>query len=681
MEISAEYVNEFVSEAREHLDTLNNNLVELEKNPKDKEIVNAIFRSFHTIKGNSAALGFSNLSELSHQLENLLGTIRDGTLFASEDIISILLEGLDNIDLAIDSIQKNSSDELDFSQIVGKAKDALPKKDAVITGPFTLSPVEKSQIESLKGQGKNIFFADVFFKSGMLLKDVKALLVLRNISNFGTLIASNPRKDQLAAIGDKLEIIIAAESKDNITKNLNISGIDRVEASDFSEEKLSERTRLAELAKKSGVASANNDSTKNLNANAGLQSQGNQGNTDPSKKASAANQIKTNADMDISKEMQSVRISIDRLDKLMEMVGELVIYRMRLASLAEKYDSKELNEVLVNIDRLALSIQEEVIEERMVPIGQIYNKFPRMIRDLAGIESKKVNFITEGNDIKFDRTVLDEMGEPLVHILRNSVDHGIEKPDARLNTGKSETGTIRISARRERSVALIEVEDDGAGIDIDEVKNVAIRKGVIKEQDFNTITDDDARMLIFNAGMSTTREVTEISGRGVGMSIVKSKINSLGGSLKLTSEKGKGTKITMSLPLTVAIIQSLLVRVDKDTYAIPLSAVELIEELSASRIKTIQRQEVFILFEEEVPLIRLHNLFGASHDKKDNHIVVIAEHAGKRIGLLVDEVLKEQQILIKTLSDSVKRVKGFAGATILGNGEVCLILDISSLVK
>ncbi len=664
MEISSEYINEFVNEAREHLDSLNNNLVELEKNPDKQEIINTIFRSFHTLKGNSAALGFTNLSELAHQLENVLGKVRDGEIAATNTIISLLLEGLDNIDLAVDSIQKNSSDELDFSDVIEKAKAALPKKDAVKIGPFSLNPVEKSQLESLKSQGKKIFFADIFFKQGLLLKEVKALLVLRNISALGTFIASNPRKDQLEGIADKIEVIIASDSADNIKKNLNIAGIDHVDLSDFSDEKLAERVNADEASKKNS-AFAKSQQTQ----------------TSFSSKTVVANEIKSKTDTDISKEMQSVRISIDRLDKLMEMVGELVIYRMRLAALAEKYNSKELNEVLVNIDRLALSIQEEVIEERMVPIGQIYNKFPRMIRDLAGIVGKKVNFVTEGNDIKFDRTVLDEMGEPLVHILRNSVDHGIEKPDARLNLGKPEEGTIRISARRERSVAIIEVEDDGAGIDIDVVKDVAIKKGVIQEQDRNTISDDDARMLIFNAGMSTSKEVTEISGRGVGMSIVKTKIASLGGSLRLSSEKGKGTKIIMSLPLTVAIIQSLLVRVDKDTYAIPLSAVELIEEITSARIKTIQNHEVFILFDEEVPLLRLHDLFHAEHVKRDSHIVVIAEHAGKRIGLLVDEVLKEQQILIKTLSNTVKHVKGFAGATILGNGEVCLIIDISSLVK
>jgi two-component system, chemotaxis family, sensor kinase CheA len=322
------------------------------------------------------------------------------------------------------------------------------------------------------------------------------------------------------------------------------------------------------------------------------------------------------------------------------------------------------------------------MEIRMVPIGNIFNRYPRMVRDLSIKENKKLELLIEGQEIEFDRTVLDQIGDPIVHLLRNAVDHGIEPVEERLKTGKSETGTIKLIARREKNNAIIEISDDGGGIPIEKVKKKSIERGHITKEEAAKMTDDEACMLIFRPGNSTNDVVTEVSGRGVGMDVVISKTKELGGSVRLHSELGKGTTVTLQLPLTVAIITGLIVRANNERYAIPLNTVDETVNVFSDQIKTIQNNKVFVLRGMDIPLFWLHDLTGISKIGNNKKLtVVIVMNGTEKTGLVVDEILSQQQVLIKSLQDMVKGTKGCAGATILGDGGVALILDIASLLQ
>jgi two-component system chemotaxis sensor kinase CheA len=387
----------------------------------------------------------------------------------------------------------------------------------------------------------------------------------------------------------------------------------------------------------------------------------------------------------VTKGIQSLRVSVKRLDTLMNLVGELVINKARLSQIASSYKISELDETLTQLDRLTDDLQNEVMQARLVPVEHIFNRFPRMVRDLARELGKEIDFIIEGKEIELDRTVLDEIGEPLTHLLRNSVDHGIEPPEKREQKAKKRVGTIKLTARREKNQVIIEVADDGKGIDPQKMRDAAVKKGIMSQEEVSRLDDREAIMLISTPGFSTSSQVTELSGRGVGVDVVKTTIESLGGSMEIDSKPGLGTKFTLKLPLTMAIIQTLLVGVGNETYAIPsINVVETVE-IGADKIKTIQRQEVIQLRDEIIPLLRLHHVLGApataTATVNDGSIsIVVVERGGKHVGLVVDTLIDLQEIVIKSLDDSLRRIKGLAGATILGDGRVALILDVGTLI-
>lgn len=383
------------------------------------------------------------------------------------------------------------------------------------------------------------------------------------------------------------------------------------------------------------------------------------------------------------KTVQSVRVSIERLDNLMNLVGELIINKSRLNQLATEIETKNLDEALANLDRLTNDIQVEIMDARMVPIDQIFKRFPRMVRDLAKSQNKKINFVTEGNEIELDRTVLDEIGDPMVHLLRNAVDHGIEDMQTRISKGKSETGSITLKASRQRNNIIIEVNDDGKGMDPENIRKVAVEKGIISRSDAGNLTDRESLYLIFEAGFSEAKQITDISGRGVGMDVVRTKIEGLGGLVEVESTVEKGSSIKLRLPLTVAIIQSLLVRVSDEKYAIPINNIVRDEVIKSSDIKTIKGEKVAVLRGEVLPIVWLHDLLDIPVEdaSRDNLLVVVVEKMGDSVGLVVDRLLGQQEVIIKNLDNKLlKDVRGFSGATILGDGQVALILDISTLI-
>lgn len=380
------------------------------------------------------------------------------------------------------------------------------------------------------------------------------------------------------------------------------------------------------------------------------------------------------------KALHSIKVDVEILDRLMEAVGELLITTMGLQNLSVKYKIPELDESVDRLKGLTDNIQYEVTEARMIPVGQVFNRFPRMVRDISKREGKMVEFVVRGSDIKLDRTILDQIGEPLIHLLRNAVDHGIEPPKEREKLGKKETGRIELTAKRAKNTAIIQVRDDGRGFNIEKIKDIAIRKGIINPKDAEKMSRKNILELPFLPEFSTAEKVTDVSGRGVGLDVVKSRIEELSGSVYMDTEEGKGTRITLELPLTLAIIKCLLVTISKERYAMPIMNVSRIVKVKQDQIRHIEGNEMFILDGNDIPLIRLRSLFDLSREDKDNLTVVIVEKGGEEGGLEVDSIIGEQELIIKSLTKALKRIPGVAGATILGDGYPAIVLDVAALI-
>ena len=660
----SEYKKEFVTESQEHLDTLNDGLLVLEKDSGNEDNINSLFRAFHTLKGNSAAMGFAKFSELAHSLEDVLSSIRDKKTNVNQEVMDLLFEGCDLLEQGLAEIDTGDPDNIEVESVIAESKKILGVKEetfeVVISPKMNLSTEQTKKIKQFSKTKPNLFRVILLFDEKNFLKSAKSSLIFRNLSDCCEIIYSNPSSDDIkqGKFTSEVEIVVATKEKkehiedtvDKISGTLKFYVLEKDEVYYRPEELLQQSSSKSEESTNSPSDSQNESNDKS------------------SSKSS------------VVKEIQSVRVSMTKLDKFMDLVGELLINNIQLNSIAKKSGGEELKGVLSSIDLLISELRDEVMSVRMVPIGNIFNRFPRMVRDLASKEKKKVNLVVEGQEIEFDRTILDELGDPLVHLLRNSVDHGIELPEVRQNQGKDETGTIKLIARREKNNAIIEIIDDGAGIDPDLVRKSSLSKGLITAEQASTMTDKDFQMLIFKAGVSTNEKVTDVSGRGVGMDVVMATIKHLGGFLDLESEKEKGTKITIKLPLTIAIINSLLVESGDNNYAIPLTNVSETLDIKLSDIKTINNENVFILRGESVPIYWLEELVGNSKFEKKDFLRTIVVHANDGlIGLIVDDIHSQQQILIKSLPATVKKSDGFSGATILGDGSVALIIDVNTL--
>lgn len=689
----SEYKEVFKTESEEHLQQLNESLLELERDMENMEHINIMFRSAHTLKGMAATMGFTTIAELTHEMENVMDKIRSHKAKLDTIAIDTLFECLDTLEALVESV--DSDEEVDISHLQCQLKDIMAEECAVaptskketeqsasedeipevvtesvaetVSKSVEESPSapidiefnndEQSAIDTAQKDGASVIIAKISLDEGCLLKAARSTLVMRNISEMGDIIKTVPSVDDLEDEKFDFDFSVVFSTQNDIesakTKIANVSEVKGVVLSPLG---------VAETAQTDKTAEEKTSSGK----------------TKP--KAGAGGAVKRT---DAIKSVQSVRVSIERLDNLMNLVGELIINKIRLNQLASEIDAKNLDEALANLDRLTNEIQTEVMESRMVPIDQIFSRFPRMVRDLAKSEGKEINLVIEGKEIELDRTVLDEIGDPLVHLLRNSVDHGVEEIEKRTQLGKPAAGMVRLAASRQRNNVVIEVEDDGKGMNPARMREIAVKKGMMNEAEVNKLSDTDALNLIFMAGFSGAEKVTDVSGRGVGMDVVKTKIESLGGTVRVESEEGKGSTVLLQLPLTVAIIQSLMVQVADETYAIPLTNVIRDVGIKASDIKSIEGEEVIVLRGEVLPLLRLRNVLQCteSEEKKENLVVVIVEKMGTNVGLVVDELLGQQEVIIKTLeSKLLKKTKGFAGATILGDGSVALILDIATLI-
>jgi len=629
----SEYKEMYAVEAAEHLQSMNDALLNLEKDPKNSETINVMFRAAHTLKGMSATMGYSNIAELTHDMENLMDRVRKNETALDTAAIDTLFEALDTLEKMVEAPENSS--QFDISSVAGKI--------AQLSGGASPAKEQKATEEHTEN-ACSTFNITITLHESCVLKSARSTVILRNLSELGDVIETKPPLKDIEDEKFERAFSVVISTKED-AKRL--------------EEVIKTTSEVSDIEIK--LADPGSDR--------------------PAKKKAEEKACSSDTGRAAVKNVQSVRVGIERLDSLMNLVGELVINKIRLIQLASDHKLDYLEETLASLNRLTNDLQEQIMATRMVPIDQIFNRFPRMVRDLAKKEGKEIELILEGGDIELDRTVLDEVGDPLVHILRNCVDHGVELPEEREKTGKNRKGKIKLTARREKNYVVIETDDDGKGMDPRKFLEAAITKGVMTAEEVSKLTDTELLNLSFMPGFSTAECVTDVSGRGVGMDVVRTKIEALGGAVRLESRVGEGTRITLKLPLTVAIIHSLMVKVGKDVYAVPIANVVRDLAIKKEMIKTIKGEEVIMMMGDVLPLIRLHKLFGINNNGPDDMIVVVVERGGSNVGMVVDQVIGQQEVIIKKLDNRLLRgVKGFAGATILGDGNVALILDVGTLL-
>ncbi|MED4354658.1 chemotaxis protein CheA [Schinkia azotoformans] len=678
------YLGVFLDEVDEQLEILEKEVLNLEQDPKNAETIQSIFRAAHTLKGSSAAMGIEKMKELTHKIENVFDSIRNQQLHVDAAIINVIFESIDLIKRLKEAIIDGAIDSIDISDLIAKLEWTknnklddgnhsvheieVVKNDSADTADFPeviLDEYQKDMVEKAFELGMNAIVVYVVLNDKSLLKSVRAFLIHNNLKELGEIIASFPAPEVIEAeekFAGSLAFIIVTNAQNKEVFNVvnSISDIQAIHLTILTSSNLASYC----VGKKMGIVEQSSLETE-----------------ENGKKSTS--QVKVNP---------TVRIDVERLEELMNLVGELVISQTRLTDvrgrLAERYSSdpdiEGFQEVENNFGQIISELQERIMKTRMLPIEQLFNRFPRMVRDLAQKSSKEVNFIIEGKETELDRNLIEEIADPIIHLLRNSLDHGIEPPEEREGLGKNRQGTVMLKAAHEENHIVVTISDDGKGIDTEKIKQSAIKKHLITEVEAEQMTEKDLVFLIFKSGVSTAKTITDISGRGVGMDIVRSHIEKLNGMIDIQTKVGEGTTFTIKLPLTLAIIRSLLVQIGEKQFAIPLVNVQEIIRLSKEEIKTIQNQEVGIVRDRVLPLVRLHKRLDVSEDNilnKKRIFVVVLGLAEKRVGVIIDKTLGNQEIVIKSLGKYIGTPKYIAGATIMGDGNVTLILDVGSIVN
>jgi len=667
------YLNVFLEESKENIQELNDLLLELEKDKSNLEIINDIFRVIHTLKGMAGTMEFDTLAKFSHKLENVLDSLRNKKIDLADDLMDFLFNASDALEESISDIAQGGNGDVEklekllekidsYEESTGSSKPSKDKTtekeenlDKQNNGIYSKMDDETKELledvfEKAKERNLNFLILKVILEDGVQLKQARAYAIHHKLEDNGCeIVYTYPSVEEIEKENFDKELIfgvVTSKSIGEIAELVNkVAEVESVYVDEFSTNNLF------------GSKEENKDEEKE------------------SKQEGLENNKK---EVKLSK---SIRVDINKLDELMNLMAELVIARSRIIETLSKYDVKEVDESLTQLSRITLDLQNVVMKIRMVPVAFVFNRFPRLVRDLAKELGKKVNFVIQGEETELDRTVVDEIGEPLVHLLRNSLDHGIEGPHERLAKGKPEIGTLKLSARHEGNGVIIEIEDDGKGFDKNEILRTAIDKGLISSSEASKLSDDEIYNFVFLPGFSTKVVSTELSGRGVGMDVVKSTIESLKGTISLETKKGKGTKISISLPLTLAIIEALLITVNEHVYAIPIANIDTTQRMSDGELKVVQGQEVFLLRGEVMPVVRLRKLFGYEKKKdSSNEYIIIVKLGNKKYGVVVDKLLGQDDIVIKSLGSLLNDVKEFSGGAILGDGRIALILDVASLI-
>lgn len=682
MDVS-QYLEIFIEEAKEHTQNLNVTLLSMEKDPDNKDYINEVFRVAHTIKGMAATMGYKKMTVLTHNMENVLSEIRTDTIRVSAEILDVLFQCLDALENYTELISNtgNEGDE-DNKPIVDRLNVILETKGGSVKETIapsvkteklvsevtkvvneqerkhlmlSFNDYEKNAMLKAKEEGYNAFGITIYISDSCVLKSARAFIIFRTLEKLGQIIKAYPSVQDIE--DEKFEsdfsvFVLSEESQEAFQKDLgNIAEVENV---------------LIDVIEMQGEVQ---DFTKKEKSS----EEADEDETD-SKKAASKTTMKPKAN-------RTVRVDIERLDNLMNLVSELIIVKNGLETVESH--NQNMNEQIEYLERITTNLHDAVMKVRMVPIERVFNRFPRLIRDLSRKLNKTMELHMSGEETELDRTVIDEIGDPLVHLIRNAGDHGLEPPAERVAAGKPEQGNVYLAAYQDGNNVVIEVGEDGRGINIEKVKNKALNNGTITRDQAEAMTDADIVDLLFRPSFSTADKISDVSGRGVGLDVVKTKIEALGGDIEVKTELGKGSTFIIRLPLTLAIIQALMVQLGREKYAIPLNTIQNIEDVKMTDIKYIQNQEVINLRGHVVPIIHLDRLLGVVKEEvveQESVTVVIVNKGDKQAGFIVDGLIGQQEIVIKTLGKFLTSTRLIAGATILGDGEVALILDVNSLV-
>lgn len=692
MDVS-QYLEIFLDETKEHLQSLSDQLMNLEQDPENMDTINEIFRAAHTLKGMAGTMGYKRMQTLTHDMENVFSEVRNGTFKADGNMIDVLFQCLDALEEYTENIQ-NTSDEgtNDNEHLIKALNDILnskggaapaaakeekkeePKAEAAVASStdasrekwreIPLGDTERTVMAEAAKMGKNVMGITVYVQESCILKAARAFLVYKALEELGETIVSVPSaqdiEDEKFDFEFSVIFITDADCEKVKAAIMNVSEIDSCYVSLMETEapKETAKTEVAKEEKAQPVAVAKTSMTPEKN--------------DKNKNAKPIVN-------------RTVRVDIEKLDVLMNLVSELIIAKNSLVSAAATEGitaNSSVNEPIEYLESVTTNLHESVMKVRMVPIESVVQKFPKMIRDLSKKLDKKMQLFMSGEETELDRTVVDEIGDPLMHLLRNSADHGLESAEVRRERGKPEIGSIYLDAYQDGNNVVIEVRDDGNGIDVEAVKAKAIERGTITPEQAENMSDKDIIDLLFLPSFSTAKKVSDVSGRGVGLDVVKSKIESLSGDVEVKTKLGEGSTFMIRLPLTLAIIQALMVEVGGEKYAISLGSIQTIEDIAPAEIRFVQNKEVINLRGDIIPLIRLNEVLDIASAKgpEDNLIVAIVKKGDKLAGLVVDELMGQQEIVIKSLGKYINKSKVISGATILGDGEIALIIDANALL-
>ena len=692
MDVS-QYLEIFLDESNEHLQTLSDQLIILEKEPDNSDTINEIFRAAHSLKGMAGTMGYKRMQNLTHDMENVFSEVRNGNMEVNSNLVDVLFQCLDALETYVDNIRETQDEGTDDNEPIIKALNAFiasegkenaapaAKKEEAPAATASAAPAddkdmpladfEKNAVNEALKKNLHVYKIKVSVDENCILKAARAFLVFKNLEGHGDIIKSEPSVQDIE--DEKFDfdfsiIVVTEEKYDNIIALIkNVSEIKDAAGQEITPPFPEEQTEEAKEEKKE--TSAVSQTAKPAAAKPAAKKPTSTGKTSGS----------------VS---HTVRVDIEKLDVLMNLVSELIIAKNGLvsASHVEGDEAAALNqsftEQIEYLERVTTNLHESVMKVRMMPIESVFSRFPRMIRDLNKKLGKKMELYMSGEDTELDRTVIDEIGDPIMHLLRNSADHGLESAEIRKERGKSEVGSIFLDAFQEGNNVVIEVRDDGNGIDTEKVKAKAVEKGTITQEQADVMTDKEAIDLLFRPSFSTAEKVTDVSGRGVGLDVVKSKIEALGGDVEVKTKYGEGSTFSIRLPLTLAIIQALMVKLGDEKYAISLGSIETIEDIPVSDIKYVHAKEVIHLRGNVIPLIRLRDLLDVpgEPEESENITVVVVRKGDKQAGLVVDSLIGQMEIVIKSLGKYIRINKMISGATILGDGSVALIIDANTLV-
>ena len=699
MDVS-QYLEIFIDESEEHLQTLSDCIMVLEKEPDNKDTINEVFRAAHSLKGMAGTMGFTRMQHLTHDMENVFQEVRSDHIKVTSGMIDLLFKCLDALEGYVDNIKSTSDEGTEDNEVIIKelndfiaktegaeetgntetseAKEAAPEstqEEKAGQEKIELTNDEKKAIREAESNGQHIYVMTVHIQKDCLLKAARAFLVFKAVEDFGQILVYRPSSQDIEDEKFEFEFSFFLASEESEDKIVAVAkAVSEIEKVDAEEIHLDEYVKEAEAQEEQQAKEATAEQ-KEAPAEAPKAAE---------KKAPAANAKKqTNAKPVTGR---TVRVDIEKLDALMNQVSELIIAKNSLVSISSnesgEYQNQSFHEQIEYLERITTNLHEAVMKVRMVPIESVVNKFPRMIRDLSRKLGKKMELYMTGEDTELDRTVVDQIGDPLQHLLRNSADHGLEDNATRVERGKPEVGSIFLKAFQEGNNVIIEVGDDGNGIDVAAVRDKAVERGVITAEQAENMSQKEIINILFLPSFSMAKKITDISGRGVGLDVVKSNIEALGGDVEVRTQLGEGTTFIVRLPLTLAIIQALMVEIRDEKYAIALGSISNIESIPVNEIKYVQAQEVIHLRGAVIPLIRLDQVLDMEEkqEEPENLTVVIVKKGDSLAGLVVDNLIGQQEIVIKSLGKYINNNKIISGATILGDGEVALILDVNTLM-